>query len=168
MSAAPGEVSEHAVAKTGRTALALTGLAALGIVFGDIGTSPLYTLKTAFDFLHGDPTPERILGILSLVIWTLFLITSIKYVTVAMSIDNDGEGGILALMSLLGIKQRQRPVIVVLGLLGAALIYGDGAITPAISVLSALEGLDIAAPAVHHYVVPAAVAILLALFAVQP
>src|SRR5271154_1741991 len=162
------ELSEPEIPKATRAGLALTGLAALGIVFGDIGTSPLYTLKTAFDFLHGDPTPERILGILSLVIWTLFLVTSVKYVAVAMSIDNDGEGGILALMSLLGIKQRQRPVIVVLGLLGAALIYGDGAITPAISVLSALEGLDIAAPAVHHYVVPAAVAILLALFAVQP
>jgi len=164
----PDDLGNAALAKPRRAAVAAMGVAALGIVFGDIGTSPLYTLKTAFDYLHGDATPERILGILSLVIWTLFLITSIKYVTVAMSIDNDGEGGILALMSLLGIKQRQRPVIVVLGLLGAALIYGDGAITPAISVLSALEGLDIAAPAVHHYVVPAAVVILLALFAVQP
>jgi len=164
----PDDLGNAAVAKPRPAAVAAMGVAALGIVFGDIGTSPLYTLKTAFDYLHGDATPERVLGILSLVIWTLFLITSIKYVTVAMSIDNEGEGGILALMSLLGIKQRQRPVIVVLGLLGAALIYGDGAITPAISVLSALEGLDIAAPAVHHYVVPAAVAILLALFAVQP
>jgi KUP system potassium uptake protein len=164
----PDDLGKAALAKPRAGATAAMGVAALGIVFGDIGTSPLYTLKTAFDYLHGDASPERILGILSLVIWTLFLITSVKYVTVAMSIDNDGEGGILALMSLLGIKQRQRPAIVVLGLLGAALIYGDGAITPAISVLSALEGLDIAAPAVHHYVVPAAVAILLALFAVQP
>jgi KUP system potassium uptake protein len=164
----PDDLGKAALAKPRAGATAAMGVAALGIVFGDIGTSPLYTLKTAFDYLHGDASPERIIGILSLVIWTLFLITSIKYVTVAMSIDNDGEGGILALMSLLGIKQRQRPAIVVLGLLGAALIYGDGAITPAISVLSALEGLDIAAPAVHHYVVPAAVAILLALFAVQP
>jgi len=164
----PDGLGDAALAKPRPAAVAAMGVAALGIVFGDIGTSPLYTLKTAFDYLHGDATPERILGILSLVIWTLFLITSIKYVTVAMSIDNDGEGGILALMSLLGIKQRQRPVIVVLGLLGAALIYGDGAITPAISVLSALEGVDIAAPAVQHYVVPAAVVILLALFAVQP
>src|ERR1700733_10920845 len=167
-SALPDDFGNAALAKPRPAAVAAMGVAALGIVFGDIGTSPLYTLKTAFDYLHGDATPERVLGILSLVIWTLFLITSVKYVTVAMSIDNDGEGGILALMSLLGIKQRQRPVIVVLGLLGAALIYGDGAITPAISVLSALEGLDIAAPAVHHYVVPAAVVILLALFAVQP
>ena len=157
-----------AVPKRGRATLALTALAALGVVFGDIGTSPLYTLKTAFDFLSGEPTPDRILGMLSLVLWTLFLITSVKYVAVAMSIDNDGEGGILALMSLLGVKQQPRAAIVVAGLLGAALIYGDGAITPAISVLSALEGLDIAAPALQSYVVPAAVAILLVLFAAQP
>jgi KUP system potassium uptake protein len=163
---APSEIETPA--KTPRGDLAVTGLAALGIVFGDIGTSPLYTLKTAFDFLSGEPTPERILGILSLLIWTLFLITSIKYVTIAMSIDNDGEGGILALMALLGKKGIRRPVILVAGLLGAALIYGDGAITPAISVLSALEGLNIAAPGFEHYVVPAAVAVLVLLFAAQP
>jgi KUP system potassium uptake protein len=169
MSSIPSDdFGDSPVAKPRGAALALTGVAALGIVFGDIGTSPLYTLKTAFDYLHGDATPERILGILSLVFWTLFLITTVKYVIIAMSIDNDGEGGILALMSLLGIKQRNRPVIVAVGLLGAALIYGDGAITPAISVLSALEGLNIAAPGLQHYVVPTAVAILLALFALQP
>jgi KUP system potassium uptake protein len=163
----PGELRDPA-AKTSRTALALTAIGALGVVFGDIGTSPLYTLKTAFDFLHGGATPDSILGMLSLVFWTLFLITSIKYVLVAMSIDNDGEGGILALMSLLGVKRMHRPAIVAVGLLGAALIYGDGAITPAISVLSALEGLDIAAPSFQQYVVPASVAILAVLFAVQP
>jgi KUP system potassium uptake protein len=146
----------------------LAGLSALGIVFGDIGTSPLYTLKTVFEFLGGDATPARILGVLSLVIWTLFIVTSVKYVIVAMSIDNDGEGGILALMSLLGVQRQRRPAIVLAGLLGAALIYGDGAITPSISVLSALEGFEIAAPGLTDYVVPAAVAILLALFAVQP
>ena len=166
-SISPGDLSDPEVRKTSRGALALTGLGALGIVFGDIGTSPLYTLKTAFDFLQGDATPERILGILSLLIWTLFVVTSVKYVIVAMSIDNDGEGGILALMSLLGVRQG-RPVIVAAGLLGAALIYGDGAITPAISVLSALEGLNIAAPGLDPYVLPAAVVILAALFAVQP
>jgi len=168
ISIAGAESDDAAAANPGRATLALTGLSALGIVFGDIGTSPLYTLKTAFEFLSGEATPERILGILSLVIWTLFLVTSVKYVLVAMSIDNDGEGGILALMSLLGVKQRRRPAIIVAGLLGAALIYGDGAITPAISVLSALEGLDIAAPELKTYVVPAAVAILLTLFAAQP
>src|SRR5271169_5361415 len=112
-SISPGELSDPALAKPRPAAVAAMGVAALGIVFGDIGTSPLYTLKTAFDYLHGDATPERVLGILSLVIWTLFLITSIKYVTVAMAIDNDGEGGILALMSLLGIKQKHRPAIIV-------------------------------------------------------
>jgi KUP system potassium uptake protein len=162
-----GELRDPA-AKTSGTALAVAGLGALGVVFGDIGTSPLYTLKTAFDFLHGQATSESILGMLSLVFWTLFLITSIKYVLVAMSIDNDGEGGILALMSLLGVKRMHRPAIVAVGLLGAALIYGDGAITPAISVLSALEGLDIAVPSFQQYVVPASVAILAVLFAVQP
>ena len=165
---APDEASEPGVSKRGRAALAVAGLGALGIVFGDIGTSPLYTLKTAFDILGGDATPDRILGMLSLLLWTLFLITSIKYVVIAMSIDNDGEGGILALMSLLGVQRRHRPAIIVAGLLGAALIYGDGAITPAISVLSALEGFEIAAPSLSHYVLPAAVVILLLLFAVQP
>jgi KUP system potassium uptake protein len=164
----PGSVSGSSVPNTSRAALAVTALGALGVVFGDIGTSPLYTLKTVFDYLQGDATPGRILGVLSLVFWTLFLVTSVKYVAVAMSIDNDGEGGILALMSLLGVKRARRPIIIVAGLLGAALIYGDGAITPAISVLSALEGLNIAAPSLQHYVVPAAVAVLAVLFALQP
>ncbi|MGA9007634.1 MAG: KUP/HAK/KT family potassium transporter [Xanthobacteraceae bacterium] len=168
ISVSPEEIHEPVVPHVARTGLALSGLAALGIVFGDIGTSPLYTLKTAFDFLHGDPTPDRILGILSLLIWTLFMITTIKYVVVAMSIDNEGEGGILALMSLLGAQKHSRPLIVFAGLLGAALIYGDGAITPAISVLSALEGLNIATPSFEQYVLPSAVVILAALFAVQP
>ena len=167
MTASSGESNGTGAPARG-AALALSGLGALGIVFGDIGTSPLYTLKTAFEFLHGEATPERILGMLSLVFWTLTLITSIKYVLVAMSIDNDGEGGILALMSLLGVKRVHRPAIIAVGLLGAALIYGDGAITPAISVLSALEGLNIAAPSFQPYVVPASVAILALLFIVQP
>jgi len=142
-------------------------LAALGIVFGDIGTSPLYTLKTVIDLAGGKPSPEMALGLLSLVVWTLILITSIKYVSVVMRVDNDGEGGILALMSLLGVKRRHRPAIIAIGLFGAALIYGDGAITPAISVLSALEGLKIATPAVTPYILPASVAVLVLLFALQ-
>src|SRR5438552_6203375 len=116
----------------------------------------------------GAPEPSTVLGVLSLVIWTLIIVTTLKYVVVAMSIDNDGEGGILALLSLLGVKRRHRPAVIAVGLFGAALIYGDGAITPAISVLSALEGLNIAVPAVAPYVLPAAVLILIALFAVQP
>src|SRR6516165_10011430 len=141
-STAPAEIGTAPASETGQP-----GLALLGLVFGDIGTSPLYTLKTVFADLGGNATPDRILGVLSLVVWTLLLVTTVKYVVVAMSIDNGGEGGILALMSLLGVKRRHRPAIVAVGLFGAALIYGDGAITPAISVLSALEGLDIAAPA---------------------
>jgi KUP system potassium uptake protein len=150
------------------TGLALLGLGALGVVFGDIGTSPLYTLKTVLDLTGEHPSPEVILGVLSLTLWTLIFVTTIKYVIVAMSIDNDGEGGILALMALLAVKKYQRPAIVAVGLFGAALIYGDGAITPAISVLSALEGLNIAVPSLHPYVLPAAVVVLLALFAIQP
>jgi len=146
--------------------LPLLSLAALGIVFGDIGTSPLYTFKAILDMTDQAPDPASTLGALSLVLWTLFIITSVKYVSFAMRIDNDGEGGILSLMSLL-VKKQHRPVIVALGLFGAALIYGDGVITPAISVLSALEGLDMVTPTFRPYVVPMAVAILLALFAVQ-
>jgi len=158
----------EATPSIGHSSLAAMGLSALGIVFGDIGTSPLYTLKTVLDLTGGTPAPGTVLGVLSLILWTLIIITSVKYVTVAMSIDNDGEGGILALMALLGIKKHQRPAIVAVGLFGAALIYGDGAITPAISVLSALEGLNIATPALQSYVLPAAVGILVALFAIQP
>jgi KUP system potassium uptake protein len=150
------------------SSLPAMGLAALGIVFGDIGTSPLYTLKTVLDMTGARPDAATVLGVLSLLIWTLTIITTLKYVTVAMSIDNDGEGGILALMALIGVKKKNRPLIVAAGLFGAALIYGDGAVTPAISVLSALEGLNMVTPAVQPYVLPGAVAILVLLFAVQP
>jgi KUP system potassium uptake protein len=142
-------------------------LSALGIVFGDIGTSPLYTFKTVLGSTDMPSDPATVLGALSLVLWTLFIITTVKYVSFAMRVDNDGEGGILALMALLGVKKHQRPTIIAVGLFGAALIYGDGAITPAISVLSALAGLEMATPAFQPYVVPAAVVILLALFAIQ-
>src|ERR1700730_4848923 len=130
---------DKAAEQAPKSSLPVLSLAALGIVFGDIGTSPLYTFKTVLDLTGTKPEAATILGSLSLILWTLFLITTIKYVNFAMRIDNDGEGGILALMSLLGVKKQNRPAIVALGLFGAALIYGDGAITPAISVLSALE-----------------------------
>jgi len=103
----------HAIARKGAVAL---GFSALGIVFGDIGTSPLYTLKTVLNLTGSNPVPEVVLGVLSLVLWTLIIVTTVKYVGIAMSIDNDGEGGILALMSLLGIKKQQRPLIVAVGL----------------------------------------------------
>lgn len=146
--------------------LALSSLSALGIVFGDIGTSPLYTLKTVL-ILIGGTDGKAVLGSLSLIVWTLIIVTTIKYINFAMRVDNDGEGGILALMSLLGVKLHTRPLIVGVGLLGAALIYGDGAITPAISVLSALEGMSILTPSLAPYVLPASVFILITLFAIQ-
>jgi KUP system potassium uptake protein len=167
-------LSEISSADAGATArqvpqgkLPILGLTALGIVFGDIGTSPLYTFKTILGTAEAASDAGTILGALSLVLWTLFIVTAVKYVSFAMRVDNDGEGGILALMALLGVKKQQRPTIVAVGLFGAALIYGDGAITPAISVLSALEGLNMATPALQPYVVPLAVAILVALFAIQ-
>lgn len=150
-----------------RPAMLAAGVGALGVVFGDIGTSPLYTFKTVLDMTGGN-NPHTIYGVISLLIWTLIVVTTIKYAGFAMRIDNDGEGGILALMALLGVKRQKRPLIVAAGLFGAALIYGDGAITPAISVLSALEGLNIVEPSLHPYVLPLAVLILLALFALQP
>lgn len=150
------------------SSLQALGLSALGVVFGDIGTSPLYTLKTVLALTGANSDPAVTLGALSLLIWTLIVVTTIKYVSFVMRIDNDGEGGILALMSLLGVKLKPRPVILALGLLGAALIYGDGAITPAISVLSAVEGLNIVDPSSAPYVLPASVLILVALFSIQP
>ncbi len=144
-------------------------LSALGVVFGDIGTSPLYTLKTVLG-VHQAGAIDRVaaLGSLSLIVWTLIIITTVKYVSVAMRVDNHGEGGIMALMALLGGRKEKRAVIIAVGLFGAALIYGDGAITPAISVLSALEGLTILTPAFQPYIVPMTVGVLVLLFLIQP
>src|SRR3984893_446402 len=161
-------VAENGAPPKIAASLPLLSLAALGVVFGDIGTSPLYTLKTVLNLAGDKPDAFTVLGSLSLVIWTLIIVTPVKYVTFAMRIDNDGEGGILALMSLLSVKRGNRPTIVAVGLLGAALIYGDGAITPAISVLSAMEGLKMVAPSFNPYVLPGAVAVLIGLFAIQP
>lgn len=141
-------------------------LGALGVVYGDIGTSPLYTLKTAYA-AAGGYSADVGLGLLSLIIWTLTIITSIKYVALVMRADNDGEGGILALMAQLAMKGKEHPGILAMGIMGAALLYGDGAITPAISVLSALEGLKGPIPSLTPFIVPLAVTVLLLLFAVQ-
>ncbi len=150
----------------GATAMALS---ALGVVFGDIGTSPLYTLKVVLGAAGSEAAGRAAaLGSLSLIIWTLIIVTSVKYVSVAMRVDNHGEGGIMALMALLGGRKKKRGVIIAFGLFGAALIYGDGAITPAISVLSALEGLSILTSRFDPYIVPVTVAILVVLFLVQP
>ena len=155
------------------SSLRVLTLAALGVVYGDIGTSPLYALKEVFGSEHHPVpiTPDNVLGILSLVVWALMLVVSVKYVAIVLVADNDGEGGIMALMARVlgqrGASPRRKRIVVLLGLLGAALFYGDGAITPAISVLSAVEGLEVATPAFKPYVIPITIAILVALFAVQ-
>ena len=148
---------------------AFTRLAALGIVFGDLGTSPLYTLHAVARANGGRFNPESALGVLSLILWTLLITISGKYCLIAMKADNRGEGGILALMSLVGASgySRRLRLLTVMGLLGAALVYGDGAITPAISVLSALEGLIFVAAPLQPFIMPAAVAVLVGLFALQ-
>jgi KUP system potassium uptake protein len=142
---------------------------ALGVVFGDLGTSPLYTLQTVVQAMGGQFTPQSALGVLSLVFWTLIVTISIKYCLFVMRADNRGEGGILALMSLIGANGFTPGVRLLtgMGLLGAALIYGDGVITPAISVLSALEGVNVVTESLKPYVMPMAVVILLVLFSAQ-
>jgi len=154
-----------------RRYLLTLSLAALGVVYGDIGTSPLYAFRECFAPEHNlPPTPDNILGVLSLIFWSLILIISIEYLVFVMRADNRGEGGIVALMSLVGSKQtpsRRRTILVSLGLFGAALLYGDGMITPAISVLSAIEGLNVATPLFEPYVVWITVAVLIGLFTVQ-
>lgn len=153
--------------------LLLLSVGALGIVYGDIGTSPLYAFRESFHAAEGLAVDtDSVFGILSLMFWALVLIVSIKYLIFVMRADNHGEGGILALTALITPAHRTRPdrakwFLVLLGLFGTALLYGDGIITPAISVLSAVEGLEIAAPAFGDYVIPIAVAILIALFSVQ-
>ncbi|MDZ4862967.1 MAG: potassium transporter Kup [Gemmatimonadota bacterium] len=149
--------------------LAGLSLAALGVVYGDIGTSPLYALKECFGAAHGiPPTSENILGVLSLILWSMNFVVSYKYITHVMRADNRGEGGILALLALVsGSEGRRRMWLVLLGLFGAALLYGDGIITPAISVLGAIDGLEYATPVFKPWVVPITVVILLLLFLVQ-
>ena len=148
-------------------------LAALGVVFGDIGTSPLYALQTVFSIDNGavKPTPGDVYGVISLMFWSITLIVSIKYVSVVMRADNDGEGGVMALAALarrLYAGRTQRTgLLLVLGIVGVSLFYGDSVITPAISVLSAVEGLRVAAPSLGHFVVPVAAVILTCLFAAQ-
>jgi KUP system potassium uptake protein len=162
-SEAVGQNGQHS--KPRGAALAALSLTALGIVYGDIGTSPLYAFKVALGASSG-VTPLAVLGILSMIFWSLILIISIKYVAFVMRADNHGEGGILALAALLG-PARNRVVVLSLGLFGAALLYGDGAITPAISVLSAIEGLNVGTHLFQPYVVPLTIVILIGLFAIQ-
>jgi KUP system potassium uptake protein len=155
-----------------KSSLRALTLAALGVVFGDIGTSPLYAFKEAFDGAHGLPLSEaNVLAVLSLVFWSLTLVVSLKYVSIVLRYDNGGEGGILALLALAMRVTRNRPqlawTVATLGILGASLFYGDAILTPAISVLSAVEGVSVATPALHHWVEPLTVGILVWLFAIQ-
>ncbi|MGH8821458.1 MAG: KUP/HAK/KT family potassium transporter, partial [Rhodoferax sp.] len=158
--------------KAPRSALSGLALAAIGIVFGDIGTSPLYTMSTVFDASNGLPlNAANTLGVISLILWSLLIVVSLKYVTLIMRASNHGEGGIMALLALAASSVADRPRLrrglLIAGVFGAALFYGDGVITPAISVLSAVEGLEIAAPHLKAYVIPIALAVLIGLFLVQ-
>ena len=165
--------SEHAHGNGhGNKGLAGLVVGAIGVVFGDIGTSPLYTLKEAFSPHYGlVANHDTVLGILSLVFWALMIVVTLKYVTIIMRADNEGEGGIMALMAL---AQRILPkgskssyAVGILGIFGASLFFGDGVITPAITTLSAIEGLELAAPQLHRWIVPITIAVLLAVFATQ-
>lgn len=160
-------------AGVGRPALYATALAALGVVFGDIGTSPLYALKTVF-LLDGGavrPNQDDVYGVVSLMFWSITIIVSIKYLGILMRADNDGEGGVMALAALAqrlyANKAGKAGVLLVIGIVGVSLFYGDSIITPAISVLSAVEGLHVTTPAISHLVLPIAAVILIALFALQ-
>ena len=154
-----------------RTALAALTLGALGVVYGDIGTSPLYALKEVFHGGRVAATHDNILGVLSLIFWTMTIIVSLKYVLLILRADNNGEGGLIAMLALATHAVRERPrlrdALMMVGLFGTAVFYGDGVITPAISVLSAVEGLQIAAPGLHDVVIPITLLVLTALFAVQ-
>jgi KUP system potassium uptake protein len=165
---------QHADANPRGRRLAVLTLTALGVVYGDIGTSPLYTLKEAFGHAHGlHPTPENVYGVLSLVFWSVMLVVVLKYLVFILRADNRGEGGVLALLALAQQRQhrrtdaRRRALLVVLGVFGTALLYGDGIITPAISVLGAMEGLKVVTPKLEPFIVAGTVGILLVLFLAQ-
>src|SRR3984957_536292 len=147
-------------------------LTALGVVFGDIGTSPLYAFQVALTGLgHPTPTAAEVMGLVSLILWAMMVMVSLKYVVFVLRADNGGEGGILALLSLVASDQIAKgarlSMLVLLGVIGASLLYGDGVITPAISVLSAMEGLKLVAPAFEHFILPATIAVLIGLFVIQ-
>ena len=157
---------------TGKSPLIALSLAALGVVYGDIGTSPIYAMRESLHGVHGVAATEaNVLGLLSLIVWALILVISVKYLLFVMRADNGGEGGMIALTALVTpaspTARRRRVVLVLVGLFGASLLYGDGMITPAISVLSAVEGLQIATPIFEPYVIPITIAILVGLFMVQ-
>jgi KUP system potassium uptake protein len=169
-SARSGADPSHAGELRHKGSPSFLALTAIGVVFGDIGTSPLYTFSVTLSATgHPVPTAADVFGIVSLIFWALMAMVSLKYVVLVLRADNDGEGGILALLSLVeritngpGI-----PILILLGIVGAALLYGDGVITPAISVLSAMEGLKLVTPALEKFILPLTLAILIGLFAMQ-
>nr|MBP9870915.1 KUP/HAK/KT family potassium transporter [Nitrosomonas sp.] len=152
--------------------LGVLSLAALGVVYGDIGTSPLYVMKTVFDPAHGLVISDNnIIGIISLIFWAIMMVVTVKYITLILRADNHGEGGIMALLSLASSSILNRHhlhrILFMIGAFGAALFYGDGVITPAISVLSAVEGLEVATPLLQPYVLPITLIVLISLFLIQ-
>jgi len=163
-------LSQASAPRSPRATAALT-LAALGVVYGDIGTSPLYTLQLVFEGGHVPVNHDNVLGVLSLVFWTMTIIVSLKYVLLILRADNHGEGGLIAMLALATTAVKDRPrlrrLLMVVGLFGTAVFYGDGVITPAITVLGAVEGLGVIAPALHNWVVPIALIVITLLFAVQ-
>ena len=167
-----GDPPSHHHSQPSGKYLATLSLVALGVVYGDIGTSPLYALRECFHGPHAvTPTHDHVLGVLSLVFWALIIVISIKYLAFVLRADNQGEGGVLSLMSLATpvtpSRRTERSALILLGIFGAALLYGDGVITPAISVLSAMEGLGVATPGLEPYIVPITIGILVALFLFQ-
>ena len=146
-------------------------LGALGVVYGDIGTSPLYALKEVFHGGHVAPTPDNILGVLSLIFWTMTVIVSLKYVLLILRADNNGEGGLIAMLALATTAVREKPPLrrslMLVGLFGTAIFYGDAVITPAMTVLGAVEGIDVYAPRFHEAILPLTLIVLAGLFAVQ-
>ncbi|HET7429792.1 MAG TPA: potassium transporter Kup [Gaiellales bacterium] len=159
----------HGHAKTGRWGAFALSIGALGVVYGDIGTSPLYTMQLIFTVHPLAPTPAHVYGALSLIFWSLVLVVTLKYVLLILRADNHGEGGIMALVALIqrSMTGRRREVLILVGILGASLFYGDGMLTPAISVVSAVSGLQVASPTLASQVVPFSLAILIALFMIQ-
>ncbi len=161
----------HPPSERSTGALAALTLAAIGVVYGDIGTSPLYALKEVFAHGRVPLSADNLLGILSLMFWTLTVIVSLKYVVLILRADNHGEGGLIAMLALASQAVKHRPVLrrrlLLLGIFGTAIFFGDGVITPAISVLSAVEGLEVAAPGLHRFVVPVTLVVLTVLFAAQ-
>ena len=158
-------------ARQSKAKLASLTLGALGVVYGDIGTSPLYALKEVFHAGHVATTAENVLGVLSLIFWTMTIIVSVKYVLLILRADNNGEGGLIAMLALATSAVKDKPrlhgVLMSVGLFGTAVFYGDGVITPAISVVSAVEGLEVVAPSLHEWVIPITLVVLTGLFAVQ-